>query len=319
MGQYIDKNVDDIIIALNKKSKRDFPLNSVKLRQQVIHFSPAYRDFILKIIKNGSLKIRRSYALNFTEVGRSGEKNKLSKRAKNTVYASIINYDNLPHELGHAVDFWFGLSSPLSSTIRVNDKETLFDIFTKEFEEKKDELFSLIIHEYEDLVDSKIGKGTFALIKEGLPFYDELKSIKVDKKNKAITKKRNKLQMHLYNTGFVEAYYNLYMSGCYMEINGKYSPILDALSSSFDLSHLFLAHHSLEYYSDFDSLAVEEFFANLFEAKIASKHKYFDNLIKYLPKSFSAFEQLFVIFYDRIQNNKRFNDVIRKETISINA
>ena len=35
--------------------------------------------------------------------------------------------------------------------------------------------------------------------------------------------------------------------------------------------------------------------------------------MKYLPKSFAAFEKLFNIFYEHIQNNKKFTDVNVKE------
>ena len=61
--------------------------------------------------------------------------------------------------------------------------------------------------------------------------------------------------------------------------------------------------------------AVYEFFANLFEAKVTSKHVQFDNLIKFLPKSFEAFEELFFIFYNHIQQNKRFTDVKTRKAI----
>ena len=57
------------------------------------------------------------------------------------------------------------------------------------------------------------------------------------------------------------------------------------------------------------SKCAEEFFANVFEAKVTSKHQQFDSLMKFLPKTFNAFEELFAIVYDHIQNNKRFTDV----------
>ena len=121
------------------------------------------------------------------------------------------------------------------------------------------------------------------------------------------------LQKELYESGFVETYYLLFERKCYSILNTKYSPILDALSSKYDFKHLCLTHHETIYYKSSKLRPVYEFFANVFAAKVTSKHTHFDNLIKHLPKSFNAFEKLFVIFYDHIQNNKRFTDVKLKK------
>ena len=50
-------NVQMIISALAKKSKRTLSYREKSLKKQAEYFSPAYRDFIHKVISNNSLKI----------------------------------------------------------------------------------------------------------------------------------------------------------------------------------------------------------------------------------------------------------------------
>ena len=113
----------------------------------------------------------------------------------------------------------------------------------------------------------------------------------------------------------MEVYYQLFTKKWYSLLDEKYGPVVDAISSKKDLKELFLTCHTVDYYNINDSRAVEEFYANLFAAKVTSEHVKFKELRRLLPESFAAFEELFYMFYDRIQNNKRFTDVaIRRET-----
>lgn len=217
--------------------------------------------------------------------------------------------DILPHELGHAVDFWFGSLNALTRTVILYDDKALFDIFTEEFEAKHQEIYEMVMEEYKNIINSNINDKAYDILIDNMDLYRLLSLVKPDLRDKEKTKFRREAQKELYKNGFVETYYQLIKRDCYSILNDKYSPILDALSSKYDFNGLYLAHHDQEYYRSSRFCTTEEFFANMFAAKVTSKHVYYDNLIKYLPKSFDAFERLFSIFYDRIQNNKKFVDL----------
>ncbi|MBE6133934.1 MAG: hypothetical protein E7178_04640 [Erysipelotrichaceae bacterium] len=298
--------VKDIVVALYNKNKRGF-YSKKWLYKQAYHFSPFYRDFILKLIKSGSLKIKYTCkggeyypdARNYTS--------KLQKRGKGIIHADITNVDVLPHEIGHASDFWFGEEQSLTSNVILSNGKTLKEIFNEEFDKKFNDIYDHVMDEYKFIVNTHIQKDAYDILTSNRFVYKRL----LKEKGEA----RKVDQGFLYKQGFVEVYYQLYTKGYYKLLNNKYAPILDALSSRMDLTELFLVGHSPEYYRLNDSRAVEEFYANLFAVKVTSEHVKFKELKRLLPESFAAFEELFYMFYDRIQNNKRFTDVtIRRET-----
>ena len=310
MTQTITNNeINEIASSLYRKSKRTFKSRGKSLIKQAQYITPAYRDFVLKIIKNSSLKIVHHYqqGATYTDLGGDGEM--LSKRAKNYVTTDITDKDTLPHELGHAVDFMFGRNSGLSSNVIIKNNKTLFDIFNEEFERNHESIYNHVMNEYKTIINSNIHEGSFYIIKNNIVKYELLCDLPINNRTCA---KRLVIQKELYDSGFVEAYYQLVTKKCFSILNTKYSPILDALSSKYDIGFFWLDHHSRDYYFASKTRAVEEFFANVFAAKITSKQAYFDSLLQFLPKSFSAFESLFVLVYDHIQNNKRFTDLILK-------
>ena len=304
----------NIINVLHKKNKRSFKYQYNALKKQAYYFSPAYRDFVSKVINNNSLKIKNAYQNGCVfSLEEENQKESLNKRHKNILLTDINNVDCLPHELGHAVDFWFGKNKALSTIVLIEDNKTLYDIFTEEFESKYKELYEIVMNEYKNIINSNINEKAYDILISNMPKYKELRSIEYNPKDIESSVKRQILQQELYKSGFVETYYLLLNKKCYSILNTKYSPILDALSSKYDFEHLCLVHHENIYYKGSKFRPIHEFFANVFAAKVASKHTHFDNLIKFLPKSFNAFEKLFVIFYDHIQNNKRFTDVKLKK------
>lgn len=301
----------NIINVLSKKSKRSLAYCFKAVKKQAYYFSPAYRDFITNVIKNSSLKIKNYYKSGSIHSLEYDDENvsQLKKRKRNLIYADIDDLDTLPHELGHAVDFWFGINNSLSTVAAIENNKTLFDVFSEEFENKYREIYEVVMNEYKNIINSNINEKAYDVLMNNITKYRELRSIPINQKDKEVCNKRKKLQKELYESGFVETFYLLIKKKCFSILNTKYSPILDALSSKYNLEYLCLDHHESSYYKYSKYLPVHEFFANVFAAKVTSKHTHFDNLIKLLPKSFNAFEKLFVIFYDRIQNNKRFNDV----------
>jgi len=297
--------------ALAKKSKKTLASNRPALIEQAKFFAPEYRDFILKIIKSSALKIEsKPNGGSISDIDPSHYlRLNYTKRRKYKIITDIENVRTLPHELGHAVDFWFHILLPSSSFVNAVNNQTLYDVFTAEFNSKYEEFYTMIMNEYEAIITANIDENTFALIRDNIEKYRELKSIKIDKKNKETTAKRRALQKTLYECNFVETYFNIHEQYYFKEFNNKYAPILDALSSKYDLSHIFLAHHKKEYYDLSMFLPVQEFFANAFRDKVTANEESIANLKKYLPASYAAFENLFYMFYDRLQNNKKFTDV----------
>ena len=302
-----------IVDAIVNKNKVGFRHNKKKLYQFAKHFSPAYRDFILKVIKNTSLKIEPDYRNGFMTASINDNKKRLSKRVKTHINTHMSDIDCLPHELGHAVDLWFGSNLALSSCVLIEGDKTLHDILIEEFNAKKKGLFEMMMVEFKDIINSTINKDAYDILLDNFQLYRELLKLPVDPNYEEISSLRRKYQKKLYKSGFVETYYQFYTKKCYAILNSKYSPILDALSAHYNFDGFCLRRHSAGYYENDEHLISEEFFANVFAAKVTSKHMYFDNLIKHLPHSFNAFEKLFVIFYDHIQNNKRFTDVKIRE------
>ena len=310
----LDKNsfetAENIILAIRKKNKTLSTYNQKSLRKQALFFSPLYRDFIAKIISSSSLSIKLSHNDGYCSPSYSLDRSStLNKRVKVEVNADIDALYTLPHELGHAVDFFFGYDKSLSSNVLLSSNMTLQEAFSLEFSSKKEEIYKEVMNEYKSIMDVSIGKNAFDIITSNIHLYRKLKTIPLYNRDITETKIRKELQNHLEEIGFVECYYRLFKSRCFDFLNLKYSPILDALSSVYDLSYLFLEGHGKDYYKNKEGLEVQEFFANLFLAKVASQYVQFDSLIKLLPKSFKAFEELFFLFYNRLMGKKTFLDI----------
>ena len=306
-------DIQQIVEAIKKKDKVGFRHAGKTLYEISKQFTPAYRDFILKIIKSHSIKIAPSYREGYMFPSSSDMNKKMSKRQKSLISTHMTDIGCLPHEIGHCCDFWFGRELTFSAKVIVEDGKTLNDIFTEEFESKHKELYEMMMEEFKQIINSNINNNAYCVLEEGFPLYQNLIEIPFDENCEELMNERKKLQKRLYKSGFVETYYQFITKKCYSILNSKYGPILDALSSKYNFDGFCLHRHSIGYYKSHPTHLVEEFFANIFAAKVTSQHTYYDNLIKYLPRSFNAFEKLFVLFYDHIQNNKRFTDVKLKE------
>lgn len=319
--------IETIANAIYKKSKRTFAYRENELKRQAEYFSPLYRDFILKLINNNSLKIINKYndgylhpncdkdasyfSLDINE--KNVTNNDFRKKAKNLLVTSIDDVEVLPHELGHAADFYFGYYATLTKNVVLFDNKTLYEIFTEEFQSKKEELFDMIMREYKEIINSNINENAYDIISNNIDKYHELLSLSEFSKEKNIKNRRKALQEELYNVGFVETYYSFVTKKCSSILNFKYSPILDALSSEYNLKGLYLNYHNKEYYDCAPLKAVQEFFANLFAMEVTNNREQMSTLQHHLPKSLEGFEKLFNLFYEHIQNNKRFKDIPLKK------
>lgn len=306
-------DIQQIVEAIKKKDKVGFRHYERKLYDLSKQFTPAYRDFVLKIINSRSIEIVPNYREGYMSPSSSYTEKKMSRKQKSRINNDMNNMDCLPHELGHCCDFWFGKGLTFSSIVVIEDNKTLYEIFKEEFEDKHEELYQMVMEEFKNIINSNINEGAFSVLENGFPLYQELRELPFDPHCEDLVNERKRIQKQLYKSGFVETYYQFYTKRCCDILNSKYSPILDALSSKHNFDGFGLHRHSVGYYRSHPTHLVEEFFANVFAAKVTSKHTYYDYLIKYLPRSFNAFEKLFVIFYDHIQNNKRFTDVKLKE------
>ena len=296
--------------GIKKKTKRLYKNNAKRIIKQAIHISPAYRDFVNKLLSSSTLSIK-PYTGGYCSVVECGERNNFSKRRKVKICVDFTDPDCFTHELGHYCDFLFGGVCSFSSNIVVMDGKTLDEIFTEEFNEKEPELYKTVMGAYARNIDSNIYKGAYDIFTKYFPLYRKLSIL-------ITPEQRRKVHKELYESGFVEIYYQLVNKKCYSVVEQKYAPIMDALSSKHDITNLYLRGHSIEYYKINKELLVQEFFAHAFSDKVTANHTRFDSLIKLMPKSFNAFERLFVLIYDHIMNNKRFTDmpILLRPTIS---
>ena len=331
----LDFEVKMIASEILKKNKLGFR-RSKYLLKQAQHFSPFYRDFIIKVITNKSLKIVSDSEGYIEEILKDGESffssskpivvpksgeitfdTKLSKKRENKIHTNLKDLSMLPHELGHAVDFMFGRANALSNVVILSNGKTLHQVFTEEFEAEHQYLYEMVMDEYKNIINSNINDDAYDILISHMDEYRLLCNIPINKV-KVDIRNRKFLQTKLYECGFVDAYYLLYAKKCYQILNDKYSPILDALSSKYDFNGLNLDHHNMDYYNTCKHRATYEFFANAFMAKVTGKYQYIEHLIKLLPKSFEAFEELFDICYQHITNNKRFTDVKIRQRSNFN-
>ena len=308
MKQTINQNatndIQTFINTFKKKGKLLYKWHAKGIKKIAWTISPSYRDFVNKLLSNSKLKIeRRIGGCCKSECGQLGS---LAKRVENKIEIDYDDGETFCHELGHSVDLMFGHACSLSYSVLVSGDKTLFDVFNEEFESHKEELHELLMNEYRFNIDSNIYEGAYDVFVNNMPKYLEL-SKTTDKK------KRKTLQNELYKCGFVEVYYQIKTKKCFKVLEQKYIPIMDALSSKYDITGMYLTGHGLDYYSISNRLPSQEFFANVFADKIMGNHTRYDNLIKLMPRSFDAFERLFFLVYDRIQNNRRFTDLKLRE------
>lgn len=311
----VDSEVKKVAESLYKKNKRSFRYLHEHLKRQAMNISPFYRDFIAKVINSSALKIEQKwfdgYLLPAEETSYSSS---LSKRQANLVCADIRDSDILFHELGHAVDFWFGDNQTLSTSIIISNNKTMKDIFDEEFNAKHKEIYEKLMSEFKNIINSNINDKAYDILMNNMNLYNELCNLKVNSSDETVIQKRKEIHQQLYRSGFVHIYYLLHQRHCYEILNKKYPTLLDALSSKYDFESFSLYYHPRSYYLTSNNRDVYEVFANVFNAKITSKHFELELIKHFLPKTYDAFDKLFYIFYDHIQQNKRFNDVkIKKE------
>lgn len=301
INQTTTNDIQTFINIFKKKGKLLYKWHSKGIKKLARSVSPAYRDFVNKLLSNSKLKIDRRIG-GCCRTTDSGQPGSLSKRAENIIEIDYDDGETFCHELGHSVDLMFGRACSLTYNVLINGDKTLFNIFNDEFNAHQEELHELLMNEYRFNINSNIYKGAYDVFVNNMPKYLELCKT-TDKK------KRKNLQNELYKCGFVEVYYQIQTKKCFKVLEQKFIPIMDALSSKYDITGMYLTGHSLDYYSVSNRLPAEEFFANVFADKVMGNHTRYDNLIKLMPRSFDAFERLFFLVYDRIQNNKRFTDL----------
>lgn len=344
--------VNDIVMSLleknssnDKKRKLDDLKPSNWLSNQAACFLPEYQDFIIKIINNCEYKktfngsnddedARKEIMDNLIPFMNNDKGSKLdngyisleNKQVKplkiinNKINVNFLEPRNLSYELGHAVDYWFGQSKSLTNTLIVNDK-TLYDIFNEEFKNKSEEICEKVLNEYKDIITNNINDKAYDILVEHIDSYRELKSIEIDLKDENVVKKRKEIQNKLDQCGFVECYYELIqliMKKEFKPLEDKYRPILHALCNKYDfigLNLVYLNKKDPKKPKELSKCSVQEFFADLFEAKVASNQPYYDELRKLLPESFAGFEELFKISNEHIIKDKKFDDVkVKKGT-----
>ena len=296
----INNDIQQFMAIFKKKGKLWYRWHKTGIRKMAIQVSPSYRDFVNKILSNTKLKIiyhADGYCLpssNFSE--------NMSKRMETLIAFDYCGSRTFLHELSHSIDFLFGRPRSLSCNVIVQDGKTLRDIFDEEFKQNHKELREFIMNEYRQNINANIHAGAYDIFINNMPKYLTLCKCEDKKQRKA-------LQDELYKCGFVEVYYQIATKSCFKILDQKYLAILDALSAIYPIDGLFLTGHEKAYYMIEAERPVYEFFANVCADKLMGEQYRYDQLIKLMPKSFNAFERLFVLIYDNIQNNKRFTNL----------
>lgn len=299
-NQPINNDIQQFMAIFKKKGKLWYRWRKNCIRKMAIQVSPSYRDFVNKVLSNTKLKVTYSgqgYCLPSYDFSEN-----MSKRMKTQIAFDYCESRTFLHELSHSIDFLFGRPRSLSCNVIVQDGKTLRDIFDEEFKQHHKELREFIMNEYRSNIDSNIHAGAYDIFINNMPKYLTLCKCQDKKQRKA-------LQDELYKCGFVEVYYQIATKSCFKILNQKYLAILDALSAIYPIDGLFLLGHEKGYYQIDAERPVYEFFANVCADKLMGNQYRYDQLIKLMPKSFNAFERLFVLIYDNIQNNKRFTNL----------
>lgn len=314
-----DPNIRRFVVAMCGKDKRKFRRDEKYFIAIAKTIKSEHLPFICKVFENPLITIQNVWesgnAVHDASVAPATSGNELRNLAATVVSFDFFHpHESFAHEAGHAIDSYFGYWNAFSTEVILNGSQSLWDILEAELDEKEDDIYNAIIDEYETAVAKDLGYDTVSLIRSKIDLYKKLVSLPVNLEDKKTTAIRRSIQAKLYECGFVEAYYEVYRQKHFQEINRKYLPILDALSSRNDFNGLFLSHHEFDYYQDDDRRSGREFFANMFAAKVQGDGTFETFLSQYMPRSLEAFETLFGLISDHIMNDKPFSDItLRRE------
>ena len=285
-----------LAVALWGKDRRGLRHIKKALPIQAEAFSPFYRDFIETIIRSSALRIKQGkegYIKSESNPGINA-----NKRASNLIVADVTDIDTLPHELGHALDFWYGLGRALTSTVILEDGKTFHDILTGELSRTKKRLERELKDLYRTTVDKALGEKASETILGQIDLYRKL-GFTFDESS------RQAIHRQLWETGFAELFYSLFTKQVTKEIGWVYSPLWDLLSAVIRLDNLGLPHHDYDYYLLSRTLVSEECFANLFHAEVCSIYEQMDHFKSYFPQTYAAFQKLFSFGYEGIMHHQR--------------
>ena len=300
------KELVDAIIA---KNYRYLQRCSSSVEELVNGISPFYRELIFRIISCNSIKLRLHYAETDSHCESKGTyREKLySKRADILVFSSF-SPETFCHEIGHAVDSFYGNEQRLAETMEIEPGRTFFKIYTEEFLDHKNEIYDYVIGWYWNLSERRIGKRPTDIIRRYLPLYQLL----FQPKNKGVSREefasaRRSVHKTLDRVDFVDAYCRLYEARVSESTEAYFGPIIDSLTSLYDgIGELRLRGHYQDYYQ-YAPQTVSEFFANLFSAELLSDREVEGYLLRFFPRSMDAFQKLFDQVYHHFVNGKKYS------------
>ncbi len=298
------KELVDAIVAKNYRYLKD---RSPCVEELVNGISPFYRELIFRIISCNSVKLRFDAPGDSSCTSRSTHREKFFVKRADIEVLSSFDPDTFCHELGHAVDAFYGSDQSLTCVMEIEPGRTLFDIFAEEFHSHQKEIYNYVIDYYWKLSERRIGKPATDIIRRYYPFYELL----FLKKNEGVSQEefaaaRRRVHKTLDRVGFVNAYCRFYEAGVIGSTNAFFGPIIDALSSLYDISALRLAGHYGDYYSC-APLTVKEFFANLFATELLSDRKVEEYLLRFFPHSVDGFQKLFDQVYNHFVNGEKYS------------
>ena len=295
----------ELVDAIVNKNRRDLRRYRDDVVALVDHISPLYRELLYRIISCNSVKFRFAWGTGSCTGDFSDAQKLFYKRVETEVHSSL-NPDSFCHEFGHAVDDFYGLDQALSSTLEIEPGQTLYDIYTDEFLAHKNEIYDYVIRYYWELSEQRIGKQRTDILRRYYPLYEFLfcgRSDTTDKK--PFLAARKKIHKTLDRVGFVDTYCRFYEAKVIESVEYYFSPIIDSLSSLFDIRTLRLSGHYGEYYQ-YGSRSVAELFANLFSVELISDRQTEAYLLRFFPHTVSAFQKLFELVYRYFVNGEKY-------------
>ena len=299
---------DEFVDAIVNKDLRHLRRFRDQVGTCVDGISPIYREFVYRIISCNSIKLDMGPGgSGLCETEYNGLTKLFSKRASIKIHSDFSS-STFCHELGHAVDDFYGCDQALSIELEIEPGKTLFDIYTEEFLDHHIGIYDCVIDYYWDLSEKRIGKERTDLIRRHLPLYELLfKNKKEDISDEAFLAARKRIHKNLDRLGFVDAYCRFYEAGIHESTQQFFGPINDSLSSLYDIGILRLRGHHRNYYSgSFPVLTVSEVFANLFRTELLIQRNVENVLLRFFPRTIAGFQKIFEMAYKHFMEGVKY-------------
>lgn len=307
--------------------EKNFKYSTIKIKEPSKYFYEVFKDVDER---NIDLIVRRLNEVKYGFV--NSQRNCLDHNFKTISITLNANTDNevVYHEIGHLIDFirldvvkeTFRTrtihSIQKSNDIILSNGKTLNDTIKNELKLKSKEIYEELMVKYNDIRSQVLTEEEIKLYEYHKELYKELKSLQrkicerscvfpkhekgsvynldlkkfksVEAAQQAIDRKKE-IELE-FNEGrmYFKLLRKIEESQLYKDFIYENGAILDSLGSMYDLK-VIVPSHTRGYYKTFGAVG-SEFFANCFALKICQNNLAIEKTKKYLPESYSMFEEL---------------------------